>query len=128
MKLLCIVILACVSLAGCAAGHSTQPEGDLTADRLLRVEDAISSHSESIVLLRDRLTDTRFGEIHDEIEKNHQMNREEFTKIGEKLDKLQESSQFPWWIAAIMGVGGPAGGYGAYRAGKSRTNGKEESA
>ena len=52
MKLLCVVILACVSLSGCATGHISQPEGELTADRLLRVEDKIDTHSEAIAALR----------------------------------------------------------------------------
>ena len=120
MKSLFIVVLVCGSLAGCAAGHTVQPEGDLTADRLLRVEDAIGSHSEAIVALRDRMTDTRFEEIRDGAQQNHEETTASFRQINERLDTLKDSAQFPWWIAAIMGVGGPAGGYGAYRAGRMR--------
>ena len=121
MKFLCVGVLACTSLAGCAAGHAVQPESDLTADRLLRVEDAITIHTTTILALRDR-------ELRDEIDKNHLLTHTELAKIDAKLDKLQESSQFPWWIAGIMGVGGPAGAYGSYRVGQTRSNGKEASA
>jgi len=120
---LTLPVLALGVLQGCVAGPALgQPDPVIT--RLDRGDARLDDMSADNVMLRERITDTRFTELSTEmiafkiemkteLAKLHELVEENHRVQLAKLDNLEDGQHMPWWIAMTMagvGVGGGAGG------------------